>query len=174
MVIIYASNTGNTEKYAKILQEDLNMPAYPLDNIPDVHRGSDVIYLGWIMGGSLVGYKKVSKICNVKCAIGVGMSPEEPEMAENLRKKIGAGADTAVFYVQGGYDAKKLSGKNKMIMKVVEPIIAKRLDGLSEEEKKENPVYKMLNGGYSVVSEEHLADVLNWAVENGFKGESKF
>ncbi|MBE5997581.1 MAG: hypothetical protein E7240_09610 [Lachnospiraceae bacterium] len=171
MVIIYASNTGNTEKYAKILQEDLNLPAYPIDNIPDVHKGGEVIYLGWIMGGTIVGYKKISKMCDVKCVIGVGMSPESPEMAESFRQKIGAGPETAVFYVQGGYDMKKLKGVNKMIMKVVEPKILKNFEGMSEEEKQENPTYKMLKGGYSVVSEERLGDVLAWAVEKGLKGE---
>ena len=171
MVIIYASNTGNTEKYAKILQEDLNIPAYPIDNIPDVHKGGEVIYLGWIMGGTIVGYKKVSKLCDVKCVIGVGMSPESPEMAENFRKKIGAGPETAVFYVQGGYDMKKLKGINKLIMKVVEPKLLKRLEALPEAERLEHPTYKMIMGGYSVVSEEHLGEVLAWAVEKGLKGE---
>ena len=171
MVIIYASNTGNTEKYAKILQEDLNIPAYPISNVPDVHKGGDAIYLGWVMAGNVVGYKKTSKMCNVKCVIAVGMTPESPEMTETTRKNIGAGPETAVFYVQGGYDAKKLKGVNKMIMKVVEPTIRTRFEGMSEEEKNENPTYKMLNGGYSVVSEEHLADVLAWAVEKGLKGK---
>ena len=64
MVIIYASNTGNTEKYAKILQEDLDIPAYPISNVPDVHKGGDAIYLGWVMAGNVVGYKKISKMCN--------------------------------------------------------------------------------------------------------------
>ena len=171
MVIIYASNTGHTEKYAKILQEDLNIPAYPINSIPDVHKGKEVIYLGWIMGGNIVGYKKVSKLCDVKCVIGVGMTPESPEMTEILRSKTGVGPETAVFYLQGGYDAKKLKGVNKMIMKVVEPKIRQRFEGMSEEEKNENPTYKMLNGGYSVVSEERLGEVIAWAVENGLKGE---
>jgi hypothetical protein len=123
------------------------------------------------MGGTIVGYKKVSKLCDVKCVIGVGMSPESPEMAENFRRKIGAGPETTVFYVQGGYDMKKLKGINKLIMKVVEPKLLKRLEALPEAERLEHPTYKMIMGGYSVVSEEHLGEVLAWAVEKGLKGE---
>ena len=168
MVIIYASNTGYTEKYAKILQEDLNMPAYPMNNVPDVHKGKDVIFLGWLMAGNVMGYHKASKLYNVKCVIGVGMTPESAEQAEFVKRKINAPAEVPVFYVQGGYDAKKLRGLYKMMMKVKTPDIMKRFDGKSEEEKKSDAVYKMITEGYSVVSEEHLGDVLAWAAEQGF------
>ena len=44
-------------------------------------------------------------------------------------------------------------------------------EALPEAERLEHPTYKMIMGGYSVVSEEHLGEVLAWAVEKGLKGE---
>ena len=38
MIIVYKSNTGYTEQYAKLLGDALDMPSYSLDNVP---RSSD-------------------------------------------------------------------------------------------------------------------------------------
>ena len=47
-------------------------------------------------------------------------------------------------------------------MSVVEKTIMKRLENLPETERTENPVYKMLTEGYSVVSKERLQPVIDW------------
>ena len=40
MIIVYKSNTGYTEQYAKLLGDALDMPSYSLDNVPKCHRSS--------------------------------------------------------------------------------------------------------------------------------------
>ena len=169
MVIIYTSGTGYTEQYAKLLSDLLDLPYYRADRLPDVHKGGDIIYMGWIMAGSIVGYKHIRSICNVKCLIGVGMSPESPDMEKQLREKMAVPSDTALFYLQGGYDKTKLKGANKLIMKFVEPKILARFEGMPEEEKKKNPTYRMVTEGYSVVSKEKLDPVAAWAKDAGVK-----
>ena len=166
MVIAYASSTGHTEQYAKLLQNALDIPAYNIKDFPDIHNGGDVIYLGWLFAGNIVGYHKIAKKCNVKCLIGVGMSPESAEQAQFLRKKMNVPADIPVFYLQGGYDAKKLTGINKLLMKAKTPSILKQFEGKTEEEKQASATYRMITEGCSVVSEEHLADVLAWAKDH--------
>ena len=73
MIIVYKSNTGYTEQYAKLLGDALDMPSYSLDNVPKCHRGGEVIFLGWLFAGNIVGYKKAAKLYKVRCACGVGM-----------------------------------------------------------------------------------------------------
>ena len=159
MVIVYASNTGYTKEYAKILMKEFDVPAYSYDNIPEVHHGHDVVYLGWIMAGNIYGYSKVAKLANVICAIGVGMSPEDPEMADKLREKTKIPAEVPVFYVQGGYDNSKLKGGYKLIMKGIAAGIKKKMEKEPEEER-DDATWKMVNGGYSAVSPERLADAI--------------
>ena len=160
MIILYTSNTGNTKAYAMMLRDALDLPAYELKNAPAQVKGAEAVYLGWLMAGGLVGYASAAKNYKLKCVVGVGMSPESEEQTKALADRIKAPEELPVFYLQGGYDKKQLKGFNKAIMNVVEKTIMKRLDGMPEEEKKENPVYKMITEGYSVVSEEHLAPVL--------------
>ena len=162
MIIIYTSNTGNTKEYAMMLRDALDLPAYELGSAPAQVAGADAVYLGWIMAGGLVGYASAAKKYHVVCAIGVGMSPESEEQTKTLRNKIKAAENLPVFYLQGGYDRKKLRGFNKAVMSVVEKTIMKRLEGLPEAERTENPVYKMLTEGYSVVAKERLQPVIDW------------
>lgn len=168
MVIVYSSNTGYTKQYAELLSDALHIPAYDFKTISKSFHGKNVIYMGWLMAGSIVGYKKaVRKGYDIKAVIGVGMSPESPEQAEFMKKKIGASAETEVFYLQGGYDFEKLDAINKTLMRVKTPDILKRYEGWSEEDKKANATYRMVTEGYSVVGEEHLAPVIEWAKAQG-------
>ena len=168
MIIVYASNSGFTEQYAKILMRELDVPAYKVDEIPEVHHGHDAVYLGWIMAGSIYGYKKAAKLVNVVCAAGTGMNPETPEMPEKLRAKMQIPAEVPVFYMQGGYDEKKLHGPYKLAMKAITAGIRKKMESEhTPEELKDDPTYKMVTGGYSVVSKERLAPVLAYLKEIG-------
>ena len=66
-----------------------------------------------------------------------------------------------VFYLQGGYDKKKLKGFNKAVMSVVEKTIMKKLEEMPEEARTGDPIYKMITEGYSVVSKERLQPVID-------------
>ncbi len=160
MIILYTSNTGHTKEYAMMLRDALDIPAYALKEAPQQVAGAEAIYLGWLMAGGLVGYPSAAKNYKLKCVVGVGMSPESEEQTAALRARIKAPEDLPVFYLQGGYDKKKLKGMNKALMSVVEKTLMKRLESLPEEERKGNPVYKMITEGYSVVAPEKLEPVL--------------
>ena len=132
MIIVYKSNTGYTEQYAKLLGDALDMPSYSLDNVPKCHRGGEVIFLGWLFAGNIVGYKKAAKLYKVRCACGVGMGPPTPELVPGFRAKMGIPQSTAVFYLQGGFDINKLKGPMKLIMKVKCKEIAGRMSVRAE------------------------------------------
>ncbi len=162
MIIVYSSNTGYTEQYAKLLGKAIDMPSYKLGSVPECHKGAEVIYLGWLFAGQLVGYKKCARKYRVRCAVGVGMSPPAPEMAAGLRAAIKAPDSVAVFYVQGGFDINKLSLPMKLVMKVKCKEIAARLAAKPEMTEAEALTYQMTQGGASAVSRENLAEVIAW------------
>lgn len=128
MIIIYKSNTGYTEQYAKLLSEQLGLPCYKLGSVPECHKGRDAIYLGWLFAGNIVGYKTASKKYHLRCVCGVGMGPPVPELVPGFRDKMGIPDSVQVFYLQGGFDINKLKGPMKLIMKVKCKEIAGRLN----------------------------------------------
>lgn len=60
-IIVYSSNTGYTEQYAKLLGKTLELPSYKLGNVPECHKGAEVIFLGWLFAGTIVGYRKCAR-----------------------------------------------------------------------------------------------------------------
>ena len=72
--ILYTTNTGYTEQYARMLSERTGLMCFPLsDASGHVGKGEEIIYLGWIMGGSIKNYKKAAKKYKIKAVIGVGL-----------------------------------------------------------------------------------------------------
>ena len=62
--MIYTTNTGSTEHYAKLLAQNTGLPVYSLAEAKKrVFAGAEVIYLGWIMAGSVKGYAEAAKMC---------------------------------------------------------------------------------------------------------------
>ena len=162
MIIVYKSNTGYTEQYAKLLGKALEMPSYELSNVPECHKGAEVIYLGWLFAGTIVGYKKCARTYKVRCVAGVGMGPPTPELAEGLRATMKIPSAVPVFYLQGGFDITKLKGPMKLIMKVKCREIAGRLTAKPELNAAEQATYEMTQHGASCVSTENLAEILAW------------
>ena len=72
--IIYTTNTGSTERYAKLLSHETGLPAYSLAEAKKtVFAGAEVIYLGWIMAGVVKHYAAAAKRYQVRAVCGVGM-----------------------------------------------------------------------------------------------------
>ena len=162
MIIVYKSNTGYTEQYAKLLGDALDMPSYSLDKVPKCHKGGEVIYLGWLFAGNIVGYKKAAKLYKVRCVCGVGMGAPTPEPVPGFRAKMGIPQSTAVFYLQGGFDINRLTGPMKLIMKAKCKEIAGRLSVRAELNPAEQATHDMTKRAVSCVSRENLAEVIAW------------
>mgnify|MGYP003207309569 CR=1 FL=1 len=162
MIIIYKSNTGYTEQYAKLLSEQLGLPCYKLGSVPECHKGRDAIFLGWLFAGSIVGYKAASKKYHLRCVCGVGMGPPMPELVPGFREKMNIPESVKVFYLQGGFDINKLKGPMKLIMKVKCKEIAGRLNVRAELTPEEQATLRMTQTGASCVSKENLAEVVAW------------
>ena len=75
--VVYTSNTGSTEHYAKLLGHELRVSVYSTEEAGNkLPTGTEIIYLGWIMAGKIQRFglaRKKYKICAV-CAVGMGQT----------------------------------------------------------------------------------------------------
>ena len=84
--IIYTTNTGSTECYARLLAQKTGLPVYSLAEAKKrVFAGAEVIYLGWIMAGSVKGYAEAAKRYQVRAVCGVGMG-QAGTQTDSVRK----------------------------------------------------------------------------------------
>ena len=105
--IVYTTNTGNTERYAKMLGHQIGLPVYSLEDAKKyLEKGTGIIYLGWIMASSIKGYKEADKCFCIRMVCAVGMGATGTQLQE-VRNKNQIPASTEVFTLQGGFDMEK-------------------------------------------------------------------
>ncbi len=158
--IIYTTNAGTTEKYAKMIGEKIGLPVYPLSSAP-IQKGSEILYLGWVMASSVKGYKKARRKYNVKAVCGVCMASTGSQLPE-VRKQNGVPQDTPVFTLQGGFDINKLHGIYKFMMNIVKKASVKGLSEKPDRTPEEDDMLEMMLHGGDRVSEENLKELLDW------------
>ena len=159
--IIYTSNTGFTKKYAELLGQKTGLPAYPLKDSAAVEKGAEVIYLGWLRAGTVVGYKKAAAQFNTVAVCGVGMAATGSQ-TEDVRKTNSLDEALPVFTLQGGFDVTKLRGIYKFMMTVMINTAGKALANKQDRTEQENDMLDLLQHGGDRVSCENLTAVLDW------------
>ncbi len=160
--IIFTSNTGYTRKYAQILSQKVGFPAYELSQSKALLSELDeVVYMGWLMAGAVQGYKAAAKHYKIIAVCAVGMAPEWDGVVEETKKKCGL-TDTPVFYLQGGFDMKKLKGIYKLMMKVMKSIVGKKMAEKPEKTPDEVVMLDALENGADFVKEENLTPVIDF------------
>ncbi len=151
--IVYESETGFTEHYAKLLSEKTGVPAYRLKEAKkSVPKGEEVVFLGWVFANKISGYDKARKLWNVAAVGAVGMNPRSEENTKILRETNKP--ECPLCYMWGGLDNSKLKGINKMMLGLVR-------DSLIKENKPEyaDAIEVFRNGG-DFVSEEYLEELI--------------
>ncbi|MBE5810639.1 MAG: hypothetical protein E7318_06860 [Clostridiales bacterium] len=157
--IVYTSNTGFTARYAAMLSEKLGLPAYTLsDALTKLPTGTPVIYMGWLMAGSVAGCKKASKRFAIEAVIGVGLG-DTGAQDDAARKACKLPTDVPVFTVQGGMDHAKLKGGYKVGIRLLTKVMAAKKNRTPGEDK----MLDLLIKGGDYVSEKELSAVLAWA-----------
>lgn len=159
--ILYTSNTGSTEQYAKLLSETIGVPAYSLKKANDLRPNAEIIYLGWVFGGNISGYKKAKGKYHIKAVCAVGMTSPTEEAAEEIAKNNEADG-TKLFVLQGGFDLNKLHGIKKVMMKMMTPNLIAQLEAKPELTDGEKDTLLLLKNGGSRVKPEALSDVIAW------------
>lgn len=153
--IIYESNTGFTERYAKILSDKTGVPAYSLSAAKkQVAKGEEVVFLGWVFANKISGFDKARKLWNVAAVGAVGMNPRSEENTKIVTEANKP--ECPLFYMWGGLDNSKLKGINKLMLGIVR-------DSLIKENKPEYAdAIRVFKEGGDFVSEEYLAELITF------------
>lgn len=163
--IIYTTGTGSTKRYAELLSLETGLPLYSLKEAKkSLHFGTEIIYLGWIMAGSVKGYataNKYFKVCAV-CAVGMGKTGTQ---ADDVRAKTSVPVTLPLFTLQGNFDINKLHGIYRLMMKVM----VKALENKKEHTPDENEMLQIIKGDKDFVDIKNLNDMLKWYKTVGCK-----
>ena len=160
--IIYTTNTGSTERYARLLAQKTGLPVYSLAEAKKrVFAGAEVIYLGWIMAGSVKGYAEAAKRYRVRAVCAVGME-QTGTQADSVRKKLAVPADIPLFTLQGNFDVKKLHGIYRLMMEIMVKTAGKALAEKKGRTPDEDDMLDMMRCGGERVKAGNLGAVLDW------------
>ena len=160
--IIYTTNTGSTERYARLLAQETGLPAYSLAEAKKrVFAGAEVIYLGWIMADSVKGYAMAAKRYRVRAICGVGMG-QTGTQTNSVRKKSTVPDSIPLFTLQGNFDMKKLHGIYRPMMEIMVKTAGKGLAEKSDRTPAEDDMLDMMLHGGERVKAENLRAVLDW------------
>lgn len=152
--IVYVTNTGSSKKYAEMLSEKTGYPCYALSD-SDAAVGSDIVFIGWVMAGTLQGLSEArTKFGTLKAVVAVGMMKSESQDAALKEKNS---ISEPFFSLAGAFDIKKLSGMYKMMMGMMLKMIKGKMSESDDPKTKE--AMKMFDEGFDMVSEENLNDL---------------
>lgn len=160
--IIYTTNTGSTERYAKLLSHETGLPAYSLaEEKRKVPSGAEIIYMGWIMANSVKGYADAAKRYKVRavCAVGMGQTGTQTDV---VRKKNHIPASIPLFTLQGDFDVAKLHGASRLMMEIMVKTAGKGLADKPDRTPEEDDMLDMMLHGGERVSMDNLSSVLDW------------
>ena len=164
--IIYTTNTGSAERYAKLLAQETGLPVYSFAEAKkQVFSKAKIIYLGWIMAGSVKGYAAAAKRYRVCAICGVGMG-QTGTQTESVRKKSAIPANIPLFTLQGNFDVKKLHGVYRPMMEIMVKTAGKALAEKKDRTPDEDDMLDMMRCGGERVKAENLSAVLEWYKRN--------
>lgn len=159
--IVYTTNTGSTKRYAELLARETGLPSYSMAEAErSVPTGAEIIYLGWIMAGSVKGYAAAKRwSVRAVCAVGMGRTGTQ---TDSVRKKSAIPASIPVFTLQGNFDVKKLRGVYRLMMELMVKTAGKSLAAKPDRTPEEDEMLDAVLHGGQWVSGKNLKAVLDW------------
>lgn len=127
-VVVYGSQYGSAEKYAREFAQRINVPVYEYKKVKNVKEYDEIIYFGGIYNGNIYGLghfvkKQINDIPNLRIVtVGLG-DPNDQKNKDNILKSVKRymGDDfvnkTKFYHVRGAFDQSKLNMVNKTMMK---------------------------------------------------------
>ena len=163
-LIIYGSQYGTTERYAKRFSEIVHFPAVTYESVNDLAQYGQIVYFGALYAGGIKGLRKIIKILpnGVKLMIvTVGLADvHDKENINNIRKamakqvpeNIMKSAD--IFHLRGGIE----SFRHKTMM----TLLYHKAKGLPEDKKtaEVNAMIETFNSKVDFVDYVSLAPVI--------------
>lgn len=158
--VVFTSNTGETEKYAKAFAEKAGLPCVKLKETSSLENGAQIIYFGWIFADTIQGYDKACRKYDIPCVCGVGMSKAGTKNRE-IRKATGLGEEVVLFSFRGGLHMDRLKGIHRLILSAVRKANIRQLEGKERSVQEEDDLALWKEGG-SRFDENALLPMLDW------------
>ncbi|MBE5732156.1 MAG: hypothetical protein E7353_03875 [Clostridiales bacterium] len=161
MKVVYMSNTGFTEQYARFLASTLGCEALELkDALSSLRKKSEIIYFGWINGGKIMGLKKAIRNFNPICICSVGISMPSDEYVVSLREdnKI----NLPLFYLQGGFDYSRLKGTSRIKMNIARSLLKKTIEKKENPDESEKFLLDVMENGGNFVDRNKIKSIADW------------
>lgn len=160
--IVYTSKCGHTAEYAEILGKLTGLSVYSLkDAGKHLEKGTEVIYLGWLMASRVKGFKKAAGRFKISALCGVGLC-DTGTLLDEVRKANGLQEDFPLFTMQGGMDKSRLHGLFKLLINM----LTKGLSAQKERTETDERMLYLLTHSENYVSEENTAAFMEWYNQN--------
>ena len=167
MTIIYNSKTGHTRQYAEMLAKAAKLKVYPLQEaVSTLPAQEPVLFLGWLMAGHISGIDQAVRLWDVRCAVGVGMSPNGKENLATMAKANFV-PNAPLFYLPGGWAPKKVGWFRRRAVNAVTRGTRKALMAKTNRTEQEQAYLNMLLRGGSFVEYQNLKPIQEWLEANG-------
>lgn len=164
--IVYKSYTGHTKQYAEMLGKKTGIAVFELENAKkELPKNSSIIYMGWLMAGSIKGYKDAVKLFSVKAVCGVGMAANSAQY-DDIKKANNIPDTMPLFCLQGGFEMEKLGGIYKLMMNIMKNTLGKKIAEKQDRTPDEEEMLELLINGGNRVSPENLTELNTWLAED--------
>lgn len=128
-IVIYGSQYGSALRYARHLAEMLDVPAQSYEDVSDLSRYEQVIYLGALYAGGVMGLKRTIKYIPptarlLLVTVGLADVTDTDNIASirrSVEKQLSPNllARTELFHLRGGIDYARLNFAHKTMMKLL-------------------------------------------------------
>lgn len=160
--IVYTSNTGNSERYSKLLAQQIGLPVYSLAQAKKIlPSDTEIIYFGWVMAGKIKGYASANKKFKILAVCAVGMCQSGSQI-EILRKKNNISDEVVLFSLQGNLDIKKLHGIYRLMMNIMVKVVVKELKEKKNCTLEEKDMLEMMLNKKEIVKTDNLKPIIDW------------
>lgn len=169
ILIVYNSQTGFTERYARWLGEEVACELVPYAKRDSVNLAdySAVVFGGWFHAGSIKGLKwfreKLPQLSGKTVAVfATGSAPaNEPQAKEALANNALTldGKAVAMFYFEGGLCYEKMSVGNRLLMKMFSKMIKKQYGADSD-------IYKCVSTSHDESSKDAITPLVQYLKEH--------
>ena len=163
--IVYKSYTGHTKQYAEILGKKTGIAVFELEQAKkELPKGASIIYMGWLMAGTVKGYKNAAKLFNVKAVCGVGMAANGAQY-NDIKKANNIPDSLPLFCLQGGFEMEKLGGVYKLMMNIMKNTLGKKIAEKQDRTPDEEEMLGLLINGGNKVSPDNLKPLTDWLAD---------
>ncbi len=157
--IVYTSRGGSTKRYAEMLGKKVNLSVFSLSEAyRELKKDSEVIYLGWVLGGMVKDLGKAKKRFKLKAIGAVGLDNETVEKEAQLIVKNDA---SNLFMLRGAFDMDGLKGFYRLMINTMMKFMLKP-ENLAKMSIEDQESLKGFVDGADHVDEKNLNKMLSF------------